>query len=141
MFSYAGCGLYISQVLISINLPVQEVHEYYEAKLAEFEASREDCMLFAKYHSQYDLLSAQAKFRDDLRTLISPEIDDVERLMMEHVAKANGSLLLMKEQMKKMAEEDMATTEHLIGFVEQTCHCLASFLPYPIYPYDPADQS
>ncbi|XP_044367263.1 E3 ubiquitin-protein ligase RFWD3 [Triticum aestivum] len=128
--------------LIDLHAPFcQEVHEYYDAKLAEFEASREECNVFAELHSQYDLLSAQAKFRDELRALIILEIAEIERAMMEHVAKANGSLLLMKEQMKKMAEEDMATTEHLIGFVEQTCHCLASFLPYPSYPYDPADQS
>ncbi|KAF7051551.1 hypothetical protein CFC21_059784 [Triticum aestivum] len=126
---------------LSRNENMKEVHEYYDAKLAEFEASREECNVFAELHSQYDLLSAQAKFRDELRALIILEIAEIERAMMEHVAKANGSLLLMKEQMKKMAEEDMATTEHLIGFVEQTCHCLASFLPYPSYPYDPADQS
>ncbi|KAM3316951.1 hypothetical protein ACQJBY_034861 [Aegilops geniculata] len=124
---------------LSRNENMKEVHEYYDAKLAEFEASREECMLFAELHSQYDLLSAHAKFRDELRALVSLEIAEIEGAMMEHVAKANGSLVLMKEQMKKMAEEDKATTEHLIGFMEHTCP--RSFRPYPSYPYDPADQS
>ncbi|XBH97046.1 hypothetical protein VPH35_087337 [Triticum aestivum] len=121
--------------LINLHAPLcQEVHEYYETKLAEFEASREECMIFAKYHSQYDLLSAQAKFRDELRALISPEIAEVERVMMEHVAKANSSLVLMKEHMKKMAEEDTVTTEHLIGYMEQTCHCSCLFPTLPNLP-------
>ncbi|XP_048527186.1 uncharacterized protein LOC125506516 [Triticum urartu] len=121
--------------LINLHAPLcQEVHEYYETKLAEFEASREECMIFAKYHSQYDLLSAQAKFWDELRALISPEIAEVERVMMEHVAKANSSLVLMKEHMKKMAEEDTVTTEHLIGYMEQTCHCSCLFPTLPNLP-------
>lgn len=91
-------------------------------------------MLFAKLNSKYDLLSAQVKFWDELRALISPEIAEIERAMMEHVVKANGSLLLMKEQMKKMAEEDMATMEHLIGFMEQTCHCPRLFPTLPKLP-------
>jgi hypothetical protein len=45
------------EVLLLPNLPVQEVHGYYESKFAEIRASIEDCTLYAKLTSHLEELS------------------------------------------------------------------------------------
>jgi hypothetical protein len=117
-----------------INLPVQEVHGYYESKFAEIGASIKDCMLYAELTSHLEELS---KLHDaELRALLDSHFAQMESVATVHVALANARLMSMKEQMKKMAEDEEATTEDLVEFMELNCHQLFPTLPsLPPWPF------
>ncbi|XP_044980157.1 uncharacterized protein LOC123447614 [Hordeum vulgare subsp. vulgare] len=125
------CGEGFEDRPIDLHAPFcQEVHAYYESKFAEIGASIEDCTVYAKMTSHLEELSVDTDLRDaELRALLDCHFTEMERLMTAHVALANVRLMSMKEQMKKMAEEDKATTEDLVGFMELYCHQLFPTLP------------
>ena len=72
----------------------------------------------------------------ELRALLDTHFAEMENAATVHVALANARLMFMKEQMKKMAEEDEATTEDLVEFMELNCHQLFPTLPsLPPWPF------
>ncbi|XBH97053.1 hypothetical protein VPH35_087340 [Triticum aestivum] len=122
------CGEGFEAMPINLHAPFcPEVHGYYESKFAEIGASIEDRMLNAELTSHLEELR---KLQDaELRTLLDSHFAEIESVATVHVALANARLMSMKEQMKKMAEEDEVTMEDLVEFMELNCHQLFPTLP------------
>ncbi|KAM3316952.1 hypothetical protein ACQJBY_034862 [Aegilops geniculata] len=122
------CGEGFEAMPINLHAPFcQEVHGYYESKFAEIGASIEDCMLYAELTSHLEELR-KLQYAE-LRALLDSHFAEMESVATVHVALANARLMSMKEQMKKMAQEDEATTEDLVEFMELNCHQLFPTLP------------
>ncbi|XP_040243654.1 uncharacterized protein [Aegilops tauschii subsp. strangulata] len=122
------CGEGFEGKPIDLHAPFcQEVHGYYESKFAEIGVSIEYCMRYAELTSHFEELSKLHHAK--LRALLDSHFAEMERVATVHVALANARLMSMKEEMKKMAEVDEATTEDLVEFMELNCHQLFHTLP------------
>ncbi|XP_040243660.2 uncharacterized protein [Aegilops tauschii subsp. strangulata] len=74
-------------------------------------------------HSEYNVAEEPSSDStcDDMQQLFTERVAQIEGTVNEKVATAKANLMLMKERLKKMAEQEKMAPKDVIEFLEQNC--------------------
>jgi hypothetical protein len=138
-------NLWLQELKVHFESEIHEEKKHWETKIAEYMEKSQSSIekLRVDLVGQCTRMSAElieknskesAEFQDKTRVEIESlrgeafqMVDQLVRMWNEEKATANADLTTMKEQMKKMAEEENATAAELIEFLERSSAQLSLF--------------
>ena len=100
-------------IFCSIDLPLQEIQAFYEPIFAAV----------IREHPDYNVVEEPSSDStcDDMKQLFTERVAQIEGIVNEKVTTAKANLMLMKERLKKMAEQEKMLQKDVIDFLEQNC--------------------